>query len=92
MDLEGQLKRLDWAFSIQKARVYAFVEQHNANLPIDNCPECCIAGHIPGLPCPNCGYEHPVSFAIIRDGEWGYEAVAIDDQKRTIARFDVECP
>ena len=93
MDLEAYHDRLHSAFSHQRARAAAFVEGFNANLPTAECPQCRAAGgHCPGLPCPveGCGYIHPVSWALLQDGEWGAEVIALNNRHNVIARFDVE--
>jgi hypothetical protein len=59
-------------------------------LPSDRCPKCLGDGHVPGLTCPACGYRHAVAWAILRDGEWGYEIVSLTNRKHVLARFDVE--
>lgn len=90
MDSERIDSRLTEAFSIQKRRALHFIENYNAKLPADRCPACHEDGHVPGLRCPACGYRHAVAWAILRDGEWGYEVVALTNRRKILAEFRVE--
>jgi hypothetical protein len=81
---------LDDAFLKAKQDASAFIAQHNATLPSDNCPYCHRAGHLPGLPCPDCGHEESVAWLIILDTEFGYDAVEIRNRRKVIASFRVE--
>ena len=83
---------LDRAFSVQKQKAEQFIDRHNAALPTEKCPGCAAADHCPGLPCPDCGFVNPVSWAILRDDEWGYVATALNDRKLVLARFYVDEP
>ena len=81
---------LDYEFAKAKEEALVFIKAHNRNLPSDNCPRCGDEGHLPGLPCPACGYRHSVSWAILRGTEWGYAAVAISNPKLVLGSFLVE--
>lgn len=76
------------AFREARAKALLFIEHFNEALPL-TCEVCGSAG-VPGLPCPECCHCHPVPYAILRPGEWGYEVVAIDNQKNIIMEFYVE--
>lgn len=90
MDFEENHSQLEDAFQVQKNRALSFIEKYNAALPSKRCPACHDEGHVPGLRCPACGYRHDIAWAILRDGEWGYEAIALNNRKNVLARFDVE--
>ena len=90
MDFEKRHAQLEGAFQLQKDRALSFIEKHNAALPSKRCPECHDEGHVPGLRCPACGYRHGVAWAILRDGEWGYEVIALTNRKKVLAEFRVE--
>ena len=90
MELDEYLDRMDGAFARQKARAKEFIFHFNAGLPSRECPGCRLDGHVPGLPCPECGYVHPVAWVILLDTEWGYAAVAINARRHVVASFHVE--
>lgn len=82
---------LDRAFSIAKAKALGFIECHNGGLKTDSCPTCGLAGHVPGLPCPECSHgSEEVSWAILEDSEFGYNVVALNNRKHIFARFNVD--
>ncbi len=83
---------LESAFRCQKKKALEFIDQFNERLPSQNCPNCGIEGHVPGLPCPaaDCGYKHEISWAILLDTEFGYDVVALNDKRGpAFARFNV---
>ncbi len=84
-DLNELTEDFDWA----KWRAREFILAYNRCLPSEACPHCAQCAHVPGLPCPECGYEHPVSFLILLDGEYGYEAVEIRNRRQVVATFEV---
>ena len=90
MDFESDHQRLSETFRIQKAKALLFIKEYNAVLPSEECPSCKDDGHVPGLLCPACGYRHHKPWAILRDGEWGYEVIALTNRKKILARFNVE--
>jgi hypothetical protein len=81
---------LEKAFADAKAKTEGFIESYNAKLPTEECPGCHQAGHLPGLPCPECGHEEEVAFVIKLDTEFGYDAVEIRNRRKVIASFRVE--
>lgn len=85
------MEEIDWdrAFEEERQKALQFIEKHNAELPTPDCPQCGEDGHVPGLPC-RCGYKHPVSWVILRDTEWGYAAVSLNNQRHALARFHVD--
>lgn len=90
MDFENNHANLEGAFQLQKDRALSFIEKHNAALPSKRCPACHDEGHVPGLRCPACGYRHNVAWAILRDTEWGYEAIPLTNRRKVLAEFRVE--
>lgn len=91
VDIDSYYEQLDEAFKVQKTKAKRYVEKFNATLPSSECPNCHAAGgHCPGLPCPNCSYRHPLSWLLVRPGEWGSEVVPLNNQRRILLRFDVE--
>ena len=80
---------LEKEFAQAKRDALSFIAKYNAALPSANRPGCGDEGHVPGLRCPTCGYRHAVAWTILRDGEWGYEVIALCDRKKILARFDV---
>lgn len=90
MDFEASHARLESAFQHQKARASSFIEKYNAALPSRRCPACDDEGHVPGLRCPACGYRHHTAWAILKDGEWGYQVIALTDRRKILAEFRVE--
>ncbi len=84
------LDDLSRAFATAKSDALAFIEHHNAELPTESCPTCGVSGHVPGLPCPECSHAYEVSWAILLDSEYGYDAVALNNRKHVFARFNVE--
>jgi len=90
MSVDAYLDRIDQAFQQQKDHAINFIDNHNQLLPTDSCPFCKVSGHVPGLKCPDCLNRWDVPFAILRSTEWGWSAVAIDDQKHILAKFDAE--
>ena len=90
MDFEDNPNQLEGAFRFQKSRALSYIEEYNAALPSKHCPSCHDDGHVPGLCCPACGYRHAVAWAILRDGEWGYEVVSLINRKKVLAEFRVE--
>lgn len=81
---------LDYSFIAARKAACRFISEHNRQLPSDFCPSCRDESHVPGLMCPACGYRHPVPWAILRDTEWGYAAVAISNSKLVIRDFPIE--
>ena len=92
MDCDSSYDQLHEAFLGKKRQALAFIHDYNASLPSDRCPSCGDQNHVPGLRCPVCSYRHAVSWVILRDGEWGYEAVALTNRKTILATFNVELP
>lgn len=84
--------KIDLAFREAKRRAETYIEGHNNQLPTAKCPSCQTDGHCPGLACPDCGHVTSVSWAILRDDEFGYEVIALNDRKRIYARFPVNLP
>jgi hypothetical protein len=89
MDHDQIAHKLSLAFGAQKAKALRFIEKHNSCLPADLCPHCNEPPHVPGLRCPNCGYIHATSWIILRDTEWGYEAISLRDRHHVVAKFNV---
>lgn len=85
-----EFKRLSTAFQNAKAEAEVFAEKYNSQLPIEKCPGCGEPDHCPGLACPDCGHVHSVSWAIIKDTEWGYDVVALNNKKLRVAEFRVD--
>lgn len=81
---------LETSFAQARVEALEFIKRHNEKLPSEYCPFCGDEGHLPGLPCPACGYRHVVAWAILRDGEFGYDVVTLTDRKTMLARFNVE--
>ena len=73
-----------------KARTQAveFAERHNDALPW-LCPGCC-EPYYSGIECPDCGYLHETSIALVLDCEFGYDVVAFNNRRNVFARFWVE--
>ncbi len=90
MDFETNHSWFEGAFRLQKNRALSFIEKYNAALPTRCCPACHDTGHVPGLRCPACGYRHHTAWAILRDGEWGYEVIALTNRRKILAEFRVE--
>lgn len=82
---------LDAAFEKQKQHALEYIHTFNAKLPSAACPGCGDEGHVPGLKCPVCGYRHPIAWAILRDTEFGYDAVALTQRARVYQTFNVDC-
>lgn len=76
------------AFFEAKEKALRFIECFNQDLPL-TC-ETCGSANVPGLPCPECSHCHPVPYAILKPGEWGYEVVAISNQRQIIMEFYVD--
>jgi hypothetical protein len=90
---ELQLLRLDAEFLIARIEAEEFATQWNAVLPVQHCPNCGATDHCPGLACPDCSYVHPISWSILRDTEFGYEVVSLNNRRNRIAVFQVkQCP
>ncbi len=81
---------LDQEFEEAKRRALAFIAAHNSKLPTAFCPSCGDESHPPGLRCPGCGYIHHIAWVILREGEWGYEVVALTNRKRIVVEFRVQ--
>jgi len=90
MNFENQFNHIQSAFMTQKIKAEAFIERYNSALPTERCPGCDTADHCPGLPCPDCNYVYQTSWSILKDTEWGYDVVALNDRKRILVRFNVE--
>lgn len=91
MEIDEYIAHLDAAFLRQKKRAPEFIEYYNRDLPIDECPNCkSKIGHLPGLPCCECSYTHPIPWALIRSSDTGWEVISIDNPRTVIMRFDVE--
>lgn len=86
--MNESLEYLEGAFAVARSQALVFIEEHNAALP-DICPKCDDSGHVAGLRCPACGYRHRISWAIIRDTEWGYEAVSLTNRRKVLAVFNL---
>lgn len=84
--------RLEDAFRKAKSEAVEFLEKYNAVLPTAHCPQCHEKDHCPGLACPDCGYVHSPSWAILVDDEWGYRASALNNRKLVLATFPVDLP
>lgn len=80
---------LDLAFRAAKERARVFVLAYNEALPTSRCPKCKVHGHVPGLPCPDCGYIHKCAYLLVRDTEFGYAAVPLNNQRKEFAIFNV---
>ncbi len=89
MNFDEYIAHWDAAFLRQKKLALRFIEAYNESLPTESCPVCQCSGHVPGLPCPECSHVHPVSWVILRDNEFGYEAVALGTRE-IVASFSVE--
>ena len=89
MDLSDQLED---AFRKAKSEAVEFLEKYNTALPTERCPQCNEKDHCPGLACPECGYIHSTSWAILVDDEWGYRAAALNNRKQVLATFPVDLP
>lgn len=89
MSIDEYIARLDAAFLEQKKQALSFIENYNESLPTDHCSECLCSGHVPGLPCPECSYTHPISWAILRSSEYGFEVVTLADRK-VVMSFSIE--
>lgn len=76
------------AFREAKIKALRFIECFNQDLPL-SC-ETCGSASVPGLPCPECNHCHPVPYAILYPGEWGYEVVAINNRKHIIMEFYID--
>lgn len=83
-------EKLDAAFKQARTNAVLFIEAYNARLPSRACPSCDDEGHLPGLRCPACGYKHSSTWLILRDTEWGYEAVTLTNRKFIVASFPLE--
>lgn len=81
---ESEYRRLDRDFKKAKGDATAFAEKYNAILPTENCPGCGTKDHCPGLACPECGYVHSLSWAILRDTDWGYDVVPLNKPRHVI--------
>lgn len=91
MDLNEYIARLDSAFDEAKRKALDFIEHFNSELPIDECPQCHSKdGHVPGLPCCECGYIHPVPWAVLRSSEYGWDVVSLGNSRHRIISFEVE--
>jgi len=91
MDYDEYIARLDSAFDEAKQKAIAFIEHFNSELPIDACPHCrSEGGHVPGLPCCDCGYVHSVPWAVLRSSEYGWVVVSIGNSRHLIISFDVD--
>ena len=80
---------LQAAFEKARKESLSFITAYNAKLPTERCPKCGDAGHVPGLRCPACGYRHVIAWAILRDTEWGYEAVPLTNRRTVLKEFRV---
>jgi hypothetical protein len=80
---------LDGAFEQARHNAETYAIAHNAPLPTARCPQCGVEGHCPGLACPDCGYVHPRSWAILKSTEWGFDVVALNERRRVFGRFNV---
>lgn len=88
--MHSELDVLTAAFAKARRKAVSFAERHNRKLPAERCPRCSHDGHVPGLRCPACGYRHHTSWAIIRDTEFGYDVVALNNRKDILAMFEIE--
>jgi len=89
MDLDDECDQLEAAFDRARHLALDFIKDHNAILPTE-CPRCREESHIPGLRCANCGYRHETAWAILRDTEWGYEVIPINDRTAVLKAFNIE--
>lgn len=89
MDLDDECDQLEAAFDRARHQALDFIKDHNAMLPTE-CPRCREESHIPGLRCANCGYRHETAWAILRDTEWGYEVIPINDRTALLKTFNIE--
>ena len=81
---------LELQFAEAKTKTMLFIKEHNDNLPHERCPKCNDDGHVPGIRCAACGYRHKIPWAILRDTEWGYEAIALTDRNSVLVEFKIE--
>lgn len=81
---------LDRAFKEARKNAVLFIESYNARLPSKACPSCRDAGHLPGIRCPACGYLHGSAWLILRDTEWGYEAITLTNRRGLVAYFPIK--
>lgn len=88
--MEPDLDALEKAFLKARDEALEFIGDYNSKLPSESCPSCGDTGHVPGLRCPTCGYRHHIAWAILRDGEWGYEVVALTNRRKVLAEFKVD--
>ena len=86
---DNDLEVLTLAFRKAKRSAEQYANQYNASLPSEACPGCGVDGHVPGLKCP-CGYRHDKSWVILRDSEWGYEVVALNNRSIVHEHFKAE--
>ena len=82
-------QNLERAFAEAKEQCLAFIRDHNTKLP-QSCPHCGTDGFVPGLRCSECGEVSSPAWAILRDTEWGYEAIPLTNRRKILARFEVE--
>ena len=89
MNLDDECAQLEDNFRCARHRALEFIKAHNDKLPTE-CPQCREESHISGLRCPACGYRHAVAWAILRDTEWGYEVVSLNNRTAVLKTFDIE--
>lgn len=91
MDCDDYIARWDAAFNEAKHKALSFIEHYNSELPINACPHCqSESGHVPGLACCDCGYIHPIPWAVLRSSEYGWDVVGIGNSRHRIISFEVE--
>lgn len=90
MSISDYSRDWDAAFAWQRQRALRYIELYNMALPRKHCPRCQTEGHLPGIPCPDCGYRHAQGWCILRDTEMGYDAVCIGKPMVVIASFNVD--
>lgn len=86
----ADLEKLTVAFAQARTMALDYIGKHNDRLPATACPDCGDDGHVPGLRCPACGYRHDVSWVILRDTEWGYDVVPLNDRRKVVVSFKVQ--
>ena len=89
MDPDDECDYWDALFSEQRDLAFEYLRKHNAELPTDACPMCGKLRHVPGFPCPKCGYRHLVALGRVRDTEHGYEVIGVGAGTAIFARFIV---
>ena len=92
MDLEKYHAELEREFQSARRDCLGFIKEYNKKLPTDYCPSCGDEGHIPGLRCPACGFRTGADqvWLIMRDGEWGFEAIQLTDRRKVVREFRVK--